>query len=260
MAASRAAAHPVILTYHSISEGDSPLKISPPLFAEQMEWLASKTNVVSISELLDPCEDLRRIGNRVVVLTFDDAYADFYSNAAPVLQRLKLPATVFVPTSFVGRTNAWPGQPAWVHEESLMNWQQIKELTERGVDLGSHTVTHPDLTALSEATAERELEQSKREIEQQTGCPADHFCYPYGKWNQAVRDLTMRFYKSACSTIAGTLADEDDHRAMPRVDAHYVRNPRWFRAMFTRRFEAYIATRRLIRRARGQPEGGYPSG
>jgi len=260
MAASRAAAHPVILTYHSISERDSPLKISPPLFAEQMEWLAANADVISLPELVDLHGDLRWAAYRTVALTFDDAFADFYTNAAPVLQRLKLPATVFVPTSFVGRTNAWPGQPAWVNEEPLMNWQQIKELAERGIDFGSHTVTHPDLTALPEADADRELEQSKREIEQQTGRPADHFCYPYGKWNQTVRDLTMRFYKSACSTIAGTLADEGDHRVMPRVDAHYVRNPRWFRAMFTRRFEAYIATRRLIRRARGQPEGGYPSG
>jgi len=259
MTASRAAAHPVILTYHSISEGDSPLKVSPKLFAEQMEWLAANTNVTSLSELVDLKNDLT-VGHRLVVLTFDDGYADFYSNAAPVLRRLKLPATVFVPTSYVGGTNVWPGQPAWVKEEPLMHWQQIKELSEAGIEFGSHTVSHPDLTAQQVAVVEHELCQSKREIEQRISQPADNFCYPYGKWNQAVRDLTMRHYKSACSTIAGVVTEKDDHRVLPRVDAHYVRNPRWFRAMFTRRFEAYIATRRLIRRARGQPEGGYPSG
>jgi peptidoglycan/xylan/chitin deacetylase (PgdA/CDA1 family) len=251
--------HHVILTYHSISDGNSPLRIPPALFAEQMEWLASKANVTSLSELLDPEWDIRYIGSRLVILTFDDGYADFYTHAAPILLKHKLPATVFLPTSFVGRTNAWPGQPAWVKEEPLMNWPQIKELAEAGIDFGSHTVNHPDLTALSPDQVERELAESKQEIEQRTGRKVQHFCYPYGRWNPAVRDATMRHYKSACSTIAGTVRDTDDHRLLPRVDAHYIRDPRWFRAMFTRRFEAYIAARRLVRRVRGQPEGGYPA-
>lgn len=253
-----AASHPVILTYHSISEGDSPLKISPSLFAEQVQWLAADANVMSLSELLDTEWDARSIGNRIVILTFDDGYADFYTHAAPVLLKHKLPATVFLPTAYVGRTNAWPGQPAWVKEEPLMRWEQVKELAAAGVEFGSHTVNHPDLTTLSPEQVERELAESKREIELHTGQTVAHFCYPYGKWNQTVRDAAMNYYKSACSTIAGTVRDTDDHRLLPRVDAHYVRDPRWFRAMFTRRFEAYVAARRLIRRVRRQPEGGYP--
>jgi len=264
MAASRATAHPVILTYHSISEGDSPLKVSPKLFAEQMEWLAAvklhNLRVISLTELMDHWGDVASLEPGCVVLTFDDGYADFHSNAAPVLLRLKLPATVFLPTAFVGRTNAWPGQPAWVKEEWLMDWEQIRELSEAGIDFGSHTAGHPNLCSLDRATVERELTESKHEIEQRLGRPVRHFCYPYGKWNRSVRASTARHYLSACTTIAGTVGAESDRQLLPRVDAHYVRNPRWFRAMFTRRFEAYIATRRLIRRARGQPEGGYPSG
>lgn len=254
-----AAGHPVILTYHSISDGDSPLKISPAFFAEQMEWLAANDDirVLSLSLFLDE-RQLVPV-RETVILTFDDGYADFYTHAAPILLKHKLRATVFLPTAYVGRTNAWPGQPAWVKEEPLMSWEQIKELAAAGIDFGSHTVNHPDLTTLPPAEVERELAESKREIEQRAGQKVvEHFCYPYGKWNQAVRDATMHHYKSACSTIAGTVRDTDDHRLLPRVDAHYVRDPRWFRAMFTRRFEAYITARRLVRRVRGQPEGGYP--
>lgn len=254
--------HPVILTYHSISEGDSPLKISPALFAQQMERLAaseSVINVASLSDLMDHWDDFDHLPPRTVILTFDDGYADFYTNAAPVLLKRKLPATVFLPTSYVGRSNAWPGQPSWVKEEPLMNWEQIKELAQASIDFGSHTVNHPDLTTLSPQEVERELAESKREIEQHTSRPVHHFCYPYGRWNQATRDATLRHYSSACSTIAGTVRNTEDAQLLPRVDAHYVRNPHWFRAMFTRRFEAYIAARRLVRRARRQPEGGYPS-
>lgn len=253
-----AAGHPVILTYHSISDGDSPLKISPALFAEQMEWLAANGDirVLSLSLFLD---ERQLVPVRAtVILTFDDGYADFYTHAAPVLLKHKLPATVFLPTAYVGRTNSWPGQPAWVKEEPLMSWEQIKELAAAGIDFGSHTVNHPDLTTLSPEQVERELAESKREIELHTGQTVAHLCYPYGKWNPAVRDAATRHYRSACSTMAGTVRATADHRLLPRVDAHYVRDPRWFRAMFTRRFEAYIAARRLVRRVRRQPEGGYP--
>ncbi len=259
MPASLPAERPVILTYHSISEGTSPLKVSPSLFAEQMEWLAGNYDlrVLSLGLFLD--ERLLVPVREVVVLTFDDGYADFYTHAAPVLLKHKLPATVFLPTAYVGRTNAWPGQPAWVKEEPLMSWEQIKELAQAGIEFGSHTVNHPDLTSRSPAEIERELSESKREIEQRTDRRVEHFCYPYGKWNSPVRDATMRHYRSACSTIAGSVKPDADPYVLPRVDAHYVRNPRWFRAMFTRRFQAYINARRMIRRARGQPEGGYSS-
>ena len=262
MALSLPAEHPVILTYHSVSEGDSPLKTSPTLFAQQVEWLVARENVInvaSLSELMDHWGDLDFLAPRTVILTFDDGYSDFFTDAAPILLKHKLPATVFLPTSFVGRSNAWPGQPAWVKEEPLMTWEQIKELAAAGIDFGSHTISHPDLTTLSQEQIERELAESKREIEQRTDRPVKTFCYPYGKWNPAVRDATARHYGSACSTIAGTVRETDDRRLLPRVDAHYLRDPRWFRAMFTRRFEAYIAARRLVRRVRGQPEGGYPS-
>lgn len=253
-----AAAHPVILTYHSLSNGDSPLKISPALFTEQMEWLKQHARVASLQVLAEAVHNRLALPPQTVVLTFDDGYADFYTHAAPVLLNHKLPATVFLPTAYVGRSNSWPGQPAWVKEEPLMNWDQIKELAAAGIDFGSHTVNHPDLTTLSPEQVERELAESKREIEQHSGQTVAHFCYPYGKWNPAVRDATVRHYRSACSTIAGTVRDTDDHRLLPRVDAHYVRDPRWFRSLFTRRCEAYIAARRLIRRVRRQPEGGYP--
>lgn len=256
-----AANQSVILTYHSISAGDSPLKISPALFTEQMEWLTANANVVGLDHLID---QEKKSGQRTLVLTFDDGYADFYAHAAPVLLRLKLPAIVFLPTAYVGRSNGWPGQPAWVKEEPLMTWDQVKELADAGVEFGSHTVNHPDLTQLAPADLERELAESRREIERRTGREAAHFCYPYGKWNRAVRDATLRHYGSACTTIAGTLRGmpqraASDHGLLPRVDAHYVRIPRLFRTIFTRRFEAYLAARRLLRRARRQPEGGYPS-
>jgi peptidoglycan/xylan/chitin deacetylase (PgdA/CDA1 family) len=252
-----AALKPVILTYHSISGGHSPLEVSPALFVEQMEWLKAHALVVPLADLAGNLVAGDSIAPRTVILTFDDGFRDFYSAAAPVLLRFGLPATVFLPTSFLGRTNAWPGQPSWVVPQPLMDWPQVRELAEQGIAFGSHSVTHPDLTSLSAADLEQELEKSKQEIESHTSRPADFFCYPYGRWNPPVRSAAARMYRGACSTGVGAVEPDADPYALPRVDAHYVRSPAWFHRLFTRRFEAYVAARRLIRLLRGKPEGTY---
>src|SRR5260370_16396877 len=106
--------NPVILTYHSISHGDSPLKISPELFAEQMEWLRDNARVVSLSEIVAALASHRPLPERTVVLTFDDGFQDFYTSAAPLLHRWPLPPTVFLPTAYSGRPNRCPPHPACV--------------------------------------------------------------------------------------------------------------------------------------------------
>ncbi|MCL4523060.1 MAG: polysaccharide deacetylase family protein [Acidobacteria bacterium] len=252
-----AALKPVILTYHSISDGRTPLEISPALFAAQMEWLKGNARVLSLEELVALLVKRSPMAARAVVLTFDDGFRDFHAAAAPVLRKLGLSATVFLPTSFLGRSNAWPGQPSWVTPQPLMDWAEIRELADQGFAFGSHSVSHPDLTALNATELEFELEKSKREIELRINRPAEFFCYPYGRWKADVRAAVARHYRGACSTGAGVVEPDADPYALPRVDAHYVRSMSWFRRMFTRRFEAYIAARRTIRRLRRQPEGIY---
>jgi peptidoglycan/xylan/chitin deacetylase (PgdA/CDA1 family) len=252
-----AALKPVILTYHSISDGHSPLEIPPAIFAQQMEWLQSNARVVPLRELVDALVNHTPLPARTVVLSFDDGFCDFHTAAAPVLLRLSLPATVFLPTMYVGGKNDWPGQPGWVVPQALMSWTEIRELAEQGIEFGSHSVTHPDLTKLSAAKLEGELEKSKSEIESRTGKSAAYFCYPYGLWNSRLRDAAEVTYRGACTTGAGVVKANADPFALPRVDAHYVRNMERFRTLFTEGFVRYVTLRRWIRRLRGQPEGKY---
>jgi peptidoglycan/xylan/chitin deacetylase (PgdA/CDA1 family) len=252
-----AAKYPVILTYHSISDGISPLKISPALFAEQMEWISANANVVSLQELVAAMTTRRSLPERTVVLTFDDAYLDFYSAAAPVLRRLQLQATIFLPTGFCGGTISWAGQPSSAASESVLNWQQVTELAERGFSFGAHTVTHPVLTDLSLNQVEVEIATSKAHIEQHIKQSVDFFAYPFGRWNPGVRDIVRRHFLGACTTGAGVVEADADVFALPRADAHYVRHPARLRTLFTTSFLAYIAARRIIRRLRGKPEGRY---
>lgn len=250
------AAHkPVILTYHSIAEGPSPLEIPPKIFTAQMEWLAANARVVPLAEIVDTLKGRRRLPERRVVLTFDDGYADFCVYVAPLLLRLKLPATVFLPTVFVGKTNCWPDSS--MGEKPLMNWQQVRELAAEGIEFGSHSATHPVLPSMRSLEVLEELHDSSLAIAQHVGQDPKFFCYPYGKWNRKVRDEVRDVYDAACSTGAGVVEPHADPFALPRVDAHYVRDLRCFRKLFTDGFEKYVTLRRWIRRLRGQPEGFY---
>lgn len=253
----RAARCPIILTYHSISEGDSPLSVSPELFAEQMEWLHDNVRVATLREVVVPLAEHRPLPERTVALTFDDGFRDFYTSAAPVLRRLDLRATVFLPTGHCGKTNKWAGQPQWVAERALLDWAQIIELAKDGFDFGSHSISHPNLTALSGEEAENEIAGSKAQIEERVGRRVTMFAYPYGRWSSFVRDIVSRHYQGACSTGAGVVEANADPFALPRVDVHYVRHPALFRMAFTGSFRAYLVARRLIRRIRRQPEGLY---
>jgi peptidoglycan/xylan/chitin deacetylase (PgdA/CDA1 family) len=252
-----AAEYPVILTYHSISEGDSPLKVSPSLFAEQMEWLRDNVRVAPLSEVVAALAGRRPLPERTVVLTFDDGFRDFYSSAAPVLRRLRLPATVFLPTGYCGKLNRWPSQPAWVSEEALLDWKQVNEIVQDGFKIGAHGINHSDLTTMSLEEAEQEISGSKAQIEEHTACQVEFFAYPYGRWSPMVRALVLGNFRGACATAAGIVEPDADPFALPRADAHYVRHPASFRMLFTTKFAAYIAARRMIRRMRRQPEGFY---
>jgi len=251
------AQNPIILTYHSISTGPAPLAISPHLFAEQMEWLSRNAWVAPLEVVTDALNRRQTLPMKTVVLTFDDGYQDFYTAAAPCLQRYRFPATVFLPTRYCGQTNSWPDRPSWLEQASLLTWQQIKELTGQGIHFGSHTVTHRDMTSLSVRDAEQEILESKQAIERSSGQVVEFFCYPYGRWNPALRNLASKYFSGACSTAAGVVEPEADPFALPRVDAHYLRLPACFRSLFKRQFLHYLALRRTIRRLRNQPEGFY---
>lgn len=249
--------NPVILTYHSISDGDSPLKIPPQLFAEQMEWLRDNARVVPLGEIVAALADRKPLPERTVVLTFDDGFQNFYTSAAPLLHRWGLPATVFLPTGYCGRKNGWPGQPLWIDQEPLLDWRQVEELARQGFAFGAHSVNHPILTRLPIGESQWEITQCKTQLEEHVGQLVEFFCYPYGRWDPAVRNVVSLHYRGACATIARAVGRNSDPFVLPRADVHYVRHRMLFRALFTGGFLAYLATRRFIRKVRRQPEGGY---
>lgn len=138
-----------------------------------------------------------------VMLTFDDAYEDFYSEALPLLVSLGLTATVYVVAGSIGMTNDWD-QRAGIRRRRIMNRDQLVEIHRSGIEIGSHSMTHPRLTAIDSKSLEREVVESKELLEDLLGSRVTSFAYPAGQVDERVRSAVARAgYTTAFTTIEG---------------------------------------------------------
>jgi peptidoglycan/xylan/chitin deacetylase (PgdA/CDA1 family) len=147
-----------ILMYHSVVEAPSdPWAVTPAQFAAQMAYLAEhQFRVVTLADaarLLAQNAPLYR----TVVLTFDDGYRDFLTNALPILQRYAFPAMLFVVTGRLGQTALWSSADK---TRSLLTEAEVRYVQAQSITLGSHTVTHADLTTLGAEQLDDELRSS----------------------------------------------------------------------------------------------------
>jgi len=155
-----------ILTYHSIDSSGSVISVDPGTFRRQAEWLAhGSSRAVSVNELLDARDE-----EDCVAVVFDDAFENFGSVAWPILRDLGLPATVFVVSGRTGATNAWDGEEEPdIPTLPLLDWDALGVLAEDGVEIGSHTRSHPRLDGLDSSHLEEEIEGSAHDIESKLG-------------------------------------------------------------------------------------------
>jgi peptidoglycan/xylan/chitin deacetylase (PgdA/CDA1 family) len=138
------------------------------------------------------------------VLTFDDAYANFYDVVYPRLVARGMPALLYVPTGFIDGERPAPirgteGLPG-------CTWPQLREMAASGlITIGSHTVTHPSLTRISPTQVARELSASKDRLEAMLEQPVRHFCYPRGLWTRKIEPLVRQHYATATIGGGGTI-------------------------------------------------------
>lgn len=199
----------LILMYHMVSDTDHPLQrryaVSPLKFRKQMQYLKFMGYTpISLDDLYQ-CfpNNYRELPEKAVAITFDDGYMDNYENALPVLKEYNFPATIFMVSGFIGRSNEWDvanGYP----EEPLMGLRELQEIVKDGITIGSHTINHPRLTQITPAEAKREVEESKKSLEDRLGMMISHFAYPYGDLSQPIVDIVKdTAYLTACSVRAG---------------------------------------------------------
>ena len=141
------------------------------------------------------------------IVTFDDGYASVASAALPVLQRLRVPATVFVVAGRIGGDNQWPGQSSSIGRAPLLDAGALRELTAAGVALGCHSLTHPRLTSLDDAAAATEISDAADRLEHLAQVAVRHFAYPYGvRGSREVAPLAVGIARLSAHRAASSIA------------------------------------------------------
>jgi peptidoglycan/xylan/chitin deacetylase (PgdA/CDA1 family) len=211
-----------ILTYHSIDSSGSPISVSEESFRGHLRFFGSgRVRVVPLAELAALPDE-----TDAVALTFDDGFLNFTSAAMPTLGHLGFPATVFVVSDAVGSTNAWGGHETdGIPTLPLMSWPDVQRARASGFEVGAHTRTHPDLTRLSSAQVEDEIEGSAARVFKEIGERPRRFAYPYGYVNDDVANVARRVFEHSVTTELRPVESGDDAALLPRLDAWYFQDP-----------------------------------
>lgn len=205
-----------ILMYHRIcDESQSRLpyyrtNTSPGVFAAQMRFLHENGyNVIDLKTLIESMNSGNAPPTGSVVLTFDDGFRDFYTEAFPVLQQHGFPASIFLMTKFIDESSSFDGH-------KCLSWSQVRELGRYNVSFGSHTVSHPVLNSLTEKELDFELTRSKDRIQSELGKEVEAFSYPFA-FPEHDRPFVKRLksklaqtgYKYGVTTRIGTVSQRD---------------------------------------------------
>ncbi len=188
---------PIVLYHHirpitpdmnALAKG---LSVTPEVFDRQLEYLEkNEFSTITLDQFYSALIGKESLPEKSIVLTFDDGYKDAYTYALPLLEKHHLKGVAFVITQAVGTSE-------------YLTWDQIREMDKSGVfEIESHTLTHPELPKLSHKKMKKELEESKKILEEKIEKPIEFFCYPYGRYSKEI--VKEAGYKGAFTTHYGT--------------------------------------------------------
>ena len=167
-----------VLMYHKVSlkTGDA-LTVTVDQMKKQLEWLKTEEfEFITCAALLAALETDEAIPPRAVLITFDDAYLDNFELALPLLRQLGVPATIFIPTDYIGKTSAWDQNAA-----PLMNAEQLRATATQGFELALHSHRHVNYAELTTEALTQDVQTCCATL-RDLGLPSiSAFSYPYGK-------------------------------------------------------------------------------
>jgi len=238
----------LVFCYHALSDGwDAPLSVRPDRFERQLEIvLARGYRPATFSELTRAPHDAG-----LFAVTFDDAFRSVSTFAVPLLRRLGVPATVFVPTGPVEAQQplAWEGTAEWLEgpwasELTPMSWSELGELADAGWEIGSHTTSHPHLPRLDDVALAAQLTESKAMCEARLGRPCTSFAYPYGDIDPRVISAARAAGYATAAALPGDFGRHDP-LLWPRVGVYHRDDDRRFRLKISSTMHRLRSNRRV---------------
>lgn len=229
----------VILMYHSISDEDGIGPVRPEVFFAQMKYLKNNGyKFMTVKELRLVMNGESLAEPRSILLTFDDGYKNFITNALPILERNNLPAVVFIHTS--------RSSDNFSNDFPLMDWNEIRVLNQKGIEIGSHSHSHSDMKKLSRAELQSEIKTSEDIFQKELGHIPKVFAYPGGKHNSQVAEfLRQSGYEAAFTIDEGVVFKKDDQMRLKRIGVSGQTTMLEFKIMLTSAFNWYQKLRRL---------------
>lgn len=254
------------LLYHSISDDPSPAlrnyTVHPESFREHLSVIRTQGwDVVTITELERRLAERRTAaqvhdeGQPMLLITFDDGFADNTEEAAVALAEHGFPATLYVTTGTIGRSSDWLGDSG---KRPMVSWSQLRGLVDAGWEVGSHSVSHPELDVIPLRDARQEIEQSRAVLEDGLGQTVASFAYPHGYYRKAVRNTVITAgYSSACAVRNAWSTSADDRFARARLTVSPTLSADALGALLGDENAREVRRTEGIRRARAQAWRSY---
>jgi peptidoglycan/xylan/chitin deacetylase (PgdA/CDA1 family) len=230
-----------ILMYHSIESMPKTtvmrsLHVPPRRFQFQM-WMLKVLGYKALSlRKLKPYIDGDKTG-KVVGITFDDGYQNNLLNAAPILIKYNFSATCYIVSGSIGSSNTWDLDKG-ITQRPLMTENEIRDWLKLGMDIGGHTKTHVDLTSISEEEVKKEIIDCRTELENSFNIQVTDFCYPFGRFNELVRNIVQDSdYLSAITMNRGRVNSKSNMFVLPRIPINHRTLPHLFLAKILTNYE-----------------------
>jgi peptidoglycan/xylan/chitin deacetylase (PgdA/CDA1 family) len=205
---------PLIVTYHGLGGSDG---VSPSEFEAHLELLMARRKVRPLAETVS-CLGKPGIGE-LASITFDDGYRDYVEIAVPILERLGLQATLFVPAGMIGKSNEW--DHGILSERRILDAGELRDLDPTRTELGSHGYSHCRMRGLSREQLRREVDEARSILSEISGRPVRLLAYPYGQADDfddaTVEAVERAGFIAACSTRFGRGSGPDERFRLCRV-------------------------------------------
>jgi len=203
-----------VLTYHRFGDATrDPWCVSAEAFEAQMQWLAERKLAVSLDDIERFVRGEVELPDGSVLVTMDDGFSSVLHVAAPIMQRHQIPSVAYVTTSFVGTTS--------VSGERYLTWEEVAQLPDAGITVGSHAHTHRSIAKLSPQEVREEGKCSKELLERHLGRPIASFAYPFGmrpdESPQTAKILAECGYTTVFIAQHGALRPGADLIRLPRI-------------------------------------------
>ena len=222
-----------VLTYHRFGASQrDPFCVNASAFAKQIAWLANNQLAVSLPDVEAFVRGEKTIPQGAVLISIDDGFRSVAKIALPILRDHGVPAAVYVTTGNVGRDVQSARADGEHIDEGYLNWEEINQLHESGMAIGSHAHTHRSMARISLAEATDEAIRSKELIEKQIGKQVTSFAYPFGTladFNASVAETLFKAgYRSAFTSQHGVIHSGSEALTLPRIKIEGGESPWMF--------------------------------